>query len=116
LAGQTHARVALITAPSEAVAERLVRALLGEGLIACGNILPPMTSLYWWGGEVVRETEVLVVAKTTAEAAPRLIARVPELHPYDVPEVLVLAVDAAHGPYLGWIGASMREITGKGSE
>jgi periplasmic divalent cation tolerance protein len=116
VAGRPHARVALITAPSEEVAERLVRALLDEGLIACGNILPAMTSLYWWAGEVVREAEVLVVAKTTAEAAPRLIARVPELHPYELPEVLVLAVEAGHAPYLGWIAASMREITEKGSE
>lgn len=96
-------RVVLTTAPSVGVAEALVRALVEERLAACGNILPGLTSIYRWRGEVEREEEVLVLLKTEASAVPRLIDRVAELHPYEVPEALVLPVEAGHGPYLAWV-------------
>lgn len=97
------ARVVLVTAPNAAVAESLVRRLVEEGVVACGNILPGVTSIYRWKGAVEHETESLIVFKTTVEGARRLVERVPELHPYDVPEVLAIDVDAGHGPYLDWI-------------
>lgn len=99
----TDARVALVTAPSPDAAERLVRTLVDERIVACGNIMPGLTSIYHWRGAVERETEVLVVLKTTAAAVPRLLTRVPELHPYEVPELLVLTVVAGHGPYVAWL-------------
>lgn len=102
-------RVVLMTAPDQASAERLVRTLLEERIIACGNIVPGVTSLYWWKGAVERDTEVQIVIKTTAAEVPRLIDRVPELHPYEVPEVLVLRVEDGYGPYLSWV----RECIGK---
>lgn len=101
------ARVALVTAPDAASAEVLVRALVEEGLAACGNIVGGVTSFFRWQGALERASEVLIILKTTAEAAPRLTARVPELHPYDVPEVLVLAVESGHAPYLTWLGESV---------
>lgn len=97
------ARVVLVTAPDPGAAESLVRQLVEEGVVACGNILPGITSIYRWQGRVERETEVLVVFKTTPAGADRLVERVPELHPYDVPEVLVLPVEAGHRPYVQWI-------------
>lgn len=100
------ARVALVTAPDVAVAERIVSVLVEEGVVACGNILPGITSIYRWQGAVERAPEVLIVLKTVRESVPALLERVPELHPYDVPEVLVLSVDAGHGPYLDWIAES----------
>lgn len=99
----TDARVGLVTAPSAAAAERLVRALVDERLVACGNIVPGLTSIYRWEGAVESEAEVLVVLKTTAAAVPRLLGRVVELHPYDVPEVLLLDVAAGYGPYMAWM-------------
>jgi periplasmic divalent cation tolerance protein len=101
-----EARVVLMTAPSQEAAERLVRALVDESLIACGNIVPGLTSIYRWQGAVQCDAEVLVLAKTRAELVERLVRRVPELHPYEVPEVLVLAVAAGHQPYLDWIDRS----------
>ena len=101
------ARVVLVTTPDAEVAEGLVRALVEEGVVACGNILPGITSIYRWRGEVERATEALVVFKTTAAGAARLERRVPELHPYEVPEVLVLPVDSGHGPYLEWISKNV---------
>ena len=102
------ARVVLVTAPDVAVAESLVRRRVEEGVVACGNILPGITSIYRWRGAVEHEQESLIVFKTTADGASRLVARVPELHPYDVPEVLVLPVGEGHGPYLDWITENVR--------
>lgn len=104
-------RVVLVTAPDAAVAEALVRTLVEEGVVACGNIVPGLTSIYRWQGAVERATEALVVFKTTAEGAARLVERVPELHPYEVPEVLVLAVEQGHAPYLEWIVENVREAS-----
>lgn len=103
----TDARVVLVTVPDTGAAEVLVRTLVEEGVVACGNILPGITSLYRWQGAVERATEALVVFKTTAAGAARLTERVPELHPYDVPEVLVLPVEAGHRPYLDWIAKNV---------
>lgn len=96
-----------MTVPDAGVAEELVRKLVEEGLVACGNILPGVASIYRWEGKVERATEALVVFKTTAAGAARLETRVPELHPYDVPEVLVLPVESGHGAYLEWIGRNV---------
>jgi periplasmic divalent cation tolerance protein len=102
-AGEAVARVVLVTAPGQEVAESLVRRLVEEGLAACGNIVSGVTSIYRWQGAVERETESLIVLKTTAAAGARLVERVVELHPYDVPEVLVMPVDGGYGPYLDWV-------------
>ncbi|HET9982699.1 MAG TPA: divalent-cation tolerance protein CutA [Longimicrobiales bacterium] len=103
----TQARVVLVTAPGAEIAERMVRTLLEERVVACGNIVPGLTSIYRWQGAVEREPEALIVLKTTAAEVPRLLARVPELHPYEVPEILVLPVLAGHEPYLSWIAQSV---------
>jgi periplasmic divalent cation tolerance protein len=100
-------RVALLTAPDLAVAERLVQALVEERVIACGNIVPALISIYRWQGSMERSGEVLIIVKTTAAEVPRLLERVPELHPYEVPEVLVLPVEAGYGPYLSWVGENV---------
>lgn len=104
---RTEARVVLVTAPGAEAAEALVRTLVEEGMAACGNVVPGITSIFRWKGAVEREEEALVVLKTTAAVVPRLLARLPTLHPYEVPEVLVLPVLAGHGPYLSWIAESV---------
>lgn len=97
------ARVVLVTVPDPSAGETLTRRLVEEEVVACGNVIPTITSIYRWQGEVERATEALVVFKTTAAGAARLLERVPELHPYEVPEVLVLPVEAGNGPYLEWV-------------
>jgi periplasmic divalent cation tolerance protein len=103
----TQLRVALMTAPSADVAESIVAALLSERLIACGNITLPVVSIYRWQGETERAAEVLVIMKTTAPAVPALLKRIPELHPYDVPEILLLPVPEGYAPYLKWVQESV---------
>lgn len=101
------ARVVLVTLPDEASAEALVERLVAEAVVACGSIVPGVTSIYRWQGAVERTREALVVFKTTAAGAERVVRRVPELHPYEVPEVLVLPVEAGHGPYLDWVAQNV---------
>lgn len=99
----SEARVALVTAPDMAVAEQIVRTLVDERLVACGNILPGVVSIFRWEGRIQRDGEVLIVLKTAASRVAALQERVSILHPYDVPEVLVLPVESGHGPYVDWV-------------
>lgn len=93
----------LSTAPNAEVAERIAAALVEERLAACANVLDAVTSIYRWQGKVEREREVLMVLKTSSDAAKRLELRLVELHPYEVPEVLVLDVRDGSVPYLDWV-------------
>jgi periplasmic divalent cation tolerance protein len=95
--------VVLVTAPSPEVAEQLTRQVVEERLAACGNIVPSVISIYRWQGAVQREEEVLIIFKTPSAAAGRLMQRVRELHPYDVPEVVVLPVADVLPAYAQWV-------------
>lgn len=108
--GATAARVALVTAPDEATAEDIVARLVEEGVVACGTMLPGALSIYRWQGAVERQRETVIIFKTTAAGAARLLQRLPELHPYEVPEVLVLEVQGGHPPYLDWLADSVRTL------
>jgi periplasmic divalent cation tolerance protein len=96
-------RVVLMTAPDAETAERLGRTLVEEGLAACANVVPSLVSTYRWQGAVERAEEALIIVKTTESRVAELRARAVALHPYDVPEVLVLAVAEGHEPYLDWV-------------
>ncbi|MEJ2502011.1 MAG: divalent-cation tolerance protein CutA [Gemmatimonadota bacterium] len=100
-------RLVFVTGPDPETATRLVRTLVEEGVAACGNILPGIRSVYRWQGRVEEEAEALVLFKTTAAGAERLVHRIPELHPYDVPEVLVVDVEAGYAPYLQWVAENV---------
>lgn len=95
--------VVLATVPDEAAGKRLARALLEERLIACANLVPGVTSIYRWEGAVHEEGEALVVMKTRSELVPRLVERIPELHPYALPEVLALRVECGLPAYCRWV-------------
>ena len=100
--------VALSTAPSMDKAAEIARALVGERLAACVNLVPGVRSIYQWQGKLCDDAEVLCVIKTRRDRVDALRARLPALHPYDVPELVVLEVGAGHAPYLEWIDASVR--------
>jgi periplasmic divalent cation tolerance protein len=100
--------VAIVTAPSHDVAERIVTTVVDERLAACGNIVTGVTSIYRWEGAVQRDSEVLILFKTTGEVLDRLMSRVEEIHPYDVPEVLALPVLAGLAGYMDWVAASVQ--------
>lgn len=104
----TDALIVLVTVPNAEVAETLAEALVGEELAACVNVVPEVQSIYRWEGKVERAGELLCLVKTTRAGFDRLRARVVELHPYDLPEVIALPVELGHAPYLAWIAASVR--------
>lgn len=96
---------ALTTAPSAETAQRLVRRLLEQRLVACGTVIPGAVSTYRWHGAVTEEQEVVVILKTTAARWAALAAAWPALHPYEVPELVALPVVGGHRPYLEWVRA-----------
>jgi len=100
--------VVLVTAPTVEVAAEIARALVGDGLAACVNIVPEIRSIYRWQGELCDDGEVLCVVKARAERFEALRARVVSLHPYEVPEIIALPLVAGHAPYLAWIDAASR--------
>jgi len=99
----------LITAPNEDEAASIARALVGERLAACANIIRGVRSIYRWEGEVQDDPEVLMVIKTRRELFEKLEKRVLELHTYDVPEVIALDIAEGSGPYLAWLRQSTTE-------
>lgn len=91
------------TCPDMASAERLAAILVGERLAACVSIVPGLISVYQWQGRTTRDTEVMLVIKTTTARVAELSARIEQEHPYDTPEVVCLPVVAGAEPYLEWV-------------
>ena len=84
-------------------ADSIARALIEDHLAACVNVHAPMTSFYRWKGAVERDPERQVVIKTTRERLPALEARLKELHSYELPEFLVMAIDGGSAEYMKWV-------------
>lgn len=99
--------VALSTVGSAQDAERLALALVERRLAACVSVVPGLVSTYRWKGEVCRDEERLLVIKTRAERLEALGQALVELHPYEVPELVALPVEAGHAPYLAWLDESV---------
>jgi len=107
-------RVVLVTAPSRKAAG-LARALVQRRLAACASLVPGMRSVYRWKGRVEEAGETLIVLKTAASRVPALLRAIADLHPYEVPEAIVLLVEGGLGPYLDWVRAgTARAATRRG--
>jgi periplasmic divalent cation tolerance protein len=89
-------------------AETIGHKLVAERLAACINILGPVRSIYRWKGSVEAADEVAAIVKTTGDEADALIARIAELHSYDVPCITTCAVDEALDAYAAWVEDSVR--------
>lgn len=105
----TDKRIVLTTAGSEEEARRIANQLVERRLAACVNIVPRIESIYRWKDKVQEAEELLLVIKTTEAAFPGVRDAIAELHSYDVPECIALAIDAGSEPYLQWIGDSVEE-------
>jgi periplasmic divalent cation tolerance protein len=99
----TDAMVVLTTVASDEEAVTLIRELLERRLIACGTLFPGARSLYRWQGKVADENEVVLLLKTRSARLDSLRTAFTELHPYKVPELLALPVEAGLDKYLDWI-------------
>ena len=111
----TDVRVVLMTAPDLGTAERIGSALVGERLATCANVLPSLTSIYWWQGKMERASEALLILKTVQGRIAELRERAVKLHPYEVPELLVLEVTEGHEPYLDWVRSEIAPRTAEGA-
>lgn len=100
--------VAMTTAPSADKAAEIARTLVAEGLAACINLIPGVRSVYSWKGELCDDAEVLCMIKTRVDRIEALRTRLLTLHPYELPELVVLNVTGGHVPYLEWIAASVK--------
>ena len=97
--------VVLTTVGADADGVALARTLVEEGLAACVNVLPPMQSVYRWHHAVQVEREHQLVIKTAPANLAALEARLHELHPYELPEFLVLSAEGSLA-YVAWVGAA----------
>jgi periplasmic divalent cation tolerance protein len=84
-------------------AERIARALVEERLAACANILGPCRSIYRWRGALEQADEVAALFKARADKAEALLARLAELHGYDVPAAVIWPIEAALPAYAAWV-------------
>lgn len=91
--------------PDPTTAERIALALVQNGLAACANQLPPVTSTYRWRGAIETATEIPLLIKCTRDRYPHVEEAIRQIHPYDVPEIIAMPVVAGYGPYLRWVDA-----------
>ena len=99
--------VVLITTP-KGEGKRIARALVESRLAACVNVVPGLTSLYWWQGEIQEDQEELLIVKTRADVLDKLVAEVKRIHPYSVPEVVALPILGGNPDYMKWVDEEVR--------
>src|SRR4029079_853299 len=99
----TGAIVVFMTAANGEEASRLAEMLVGSHLAACVQILPEMESVYRWQGKIERQSEILLLAKTTRAKFAELEREVRALHSYDTPEIIAVPVVDGSAPYLDWL-------------
>ena len=103
----TEMLIVFTTFANEADAARVVRILVEERLIACGNLLPGARSFYHWQGKLADEREVVVLMKTRKQDWAALQSRLSELHPYEVPECVAVRIAAGAPKYMAWLEESL---------
>jgi len=104
----TDTVVVLTTVPDALLAKRIAHVLVEESLVACAQVGPGVVSMYLWQGELEGTDEFQLTLKTTADALPALHARLCVLHPYEIPEFVVLGVPAGSRAYLDWVAQATR--------
>jgi periplasmic divalent cation tolerance protein len=97
------ALLVLTNCPDAAVAERIARTLVEQGLAACVNQLAPAQSIYRWQGAIERATEIPLLIKTTAERYAEVELTLRSLHPYSVPEIIAVPIVRGLASYLRWL-------------
>ncbi len=101
-------QVTLCTCPTMVIAQNIAEQLVTEKLAACVNILPNISSVYRWQGNIVSDTEIQLFIKSKIECFDLLNDRIKQLHPYDTPEVIALNIQQGDHQYLNWINESLK--------
>ncbi len=105
--GRSDVLLAVITVPDAETADRIAVELVQRRLAACVNILPGITSHYRWQGKLHRDSELVLFAKTVGSAFDRLCSAVADIHPYELPEIIGINIDAGLDAYLDWVSAEV---------
>jgi len=100
--------VLFITTSSSEEAYKIAQALLNQRKAACVNIVPRVSSLFWWQGNIESEQESLLIIKTKAPQLDEIVRLVKELHSYDVPEIIALPIVGGNQDYLEWIDKEVK--------
>lgn len=100
--------IVLATTANKAEAEKIAQTLLKERLIACANILNPVTSLFFWSGKIDKAEECLMVMKSRRDLFAELAECLKGLHSYEVPEVLAIPIVEGSAAYLAWMGEMLK--------
>lgn len=103
----TEHLIVFTTFANEDDAARVIRTLVDERLVACGNMLAGMRSIYRWEGRVADAREVQAILKTRKQDWAALVSRLHELHPYDTPECVAVRIAAGAPRYLAWLDAAL---------
>lgn len=101
--------VVFITADTDEESHKIANILLNQRKVACVNILPKVSSLFWWQGNPDSAQESLLIIKTKASLVDEIVSLVKEVHSYDVPEVIALPIVGGNPDYLEWIGKEVKQ-------
>ena len=104
----SHHIVVITTTSTKREAIKIVRRLLEERLIACANVIGPVSSLFWWKDKIDEATEFLVLMKSSKKLFDKLLERVKAIHSYEVPEIIALPILKGLPSYLSWLEANLR--------
>ena len=99
----TSTLLTLCTCPDRETAEQIANALVDQGLAACINLMPQITSIYKWEGKRERSDEILLLIKTSRERYSDLERAILSLHPYELPEIIAVPVERGLAGYLNWV-------------
>lgn len=106
---EPEAVVVYVTVPDQATGESIASSLVERHLAACVNIVPGLTSVYWWDGKVNKDPELMLIIKTQARLLDTLTTEVKKLHPYDECEVIALPIVGGSRSYLNWVKESTKQ-------
>ncbi len=98
----------MVTTSDKLEAEKIAQELLKEKLIACANILGPVSSHFHWAGKIENSEEFLIIMKTRSDLFAKVSKATTGLHSYEVPEVIAIPIVAGSDPYLEWLGQSLK--------
>lgn len=99
--------VIFVTCANKEEGGKISQGLLGKKLVACVNLIPEITSRYWWQEKIEVSSETLLIIKTKKSLFKQIVAEVKKLHSYTVPEIIALPIIEGNKDYLNWIKKSV---------
>jgi periplasmic divalent cation tolerance protein len=106
------ATLVYVNTADSAEALRIGRALVDARLAAAANVVPGISSIYCWQGEVKEQTEAMLVLKTSPDLVDEIVGKVRSLHSYECPSIVAVPVSAGNPDYLSWVGRETGSLQG----